>query len=239
MVRDIIYQITVFGDFTSIQPNDETIQRMITKFKDYGLLPSVFQEGIVTLSLDNLAPPKAIDRLQMVSLSKMISVLFARNQIDISKAAIDPEVGVLNTHLRELLDILGKATEGFSFTRVGFNTTSLLDHPNAFLSKKIQPSLAFYDNPNELMLRVNKRDNITFCDDLSERSNIILTVQKTKGQLLINNNRIVIDNGLVLQFDINTIPEITEPRLFAEQTKAYVLSAEQIRQTILTDLVSE
>ena len=50
MIRDIVYQISVFSDFTSIEPNDETIQSMISKFSDYRLFPAVFQEGNFTIS---------------------------------------------------------------------------------------------------------------------------------------------------------------------------------------------
>ena len=238
MVRDVIYQISVFGDFTSIKPDAETVQAMITKFSDYGLIPTVFQEQNITLS-PNTEPTIAetMNRLQMVSLEKNINVMFASNRLVVNKATTDSTTGLTGDDLNRLLDILGKAASGLSFTRIGFNTTSLMD-PTDSIMKKIQPELSYYNDPNELQLRVNKREFISIGENSIEKSNIILTVQKTMGQLLINNQPISVDNGLILQFDINTAPENSEPRLFSEQIKAYTASAEKIRQSLLNDLIS-
>ena len=239
MVQDIIYQISVFGDFTSIKPNTETVDAMITRFRDYGLLPAVFQEGSFTFP-SNTGVPKAetTNRLQMVSFEKNINVMFASNRLDINRASTDLTIGVTNDNLNELLDILNKAASGLSFTRIGFNTTSLLNNPSTSLLQKIQPRLTLYNDPNELMLRVNKRNDIAVGDNSNEQSNVILTAQKTMGQLLINNQPISVDNGLILQFDINTIAENSEPRFFSEQTNKYIVSAEYIRQSLLNDLTS-
>ena len=239
MVRDIIYQISVFGDFVSIKPNPETIQMMIVKFSDYGLIPSIFQEGTFPIfPVSEIIKTETMNRLQMVSIEKSINVMFASNRIDINRASTDLNVGITNDDLSELLDILSKAVSGISSTRIGFNVTSLLDNPGVSLMQKIEPNLTFYDNSEELMLRVNKRSDVTL-DDSSENSNVILTLQKTMGQILISNRSIPIDDKLVLQFDINTIPEVSEPRFFYEQIKKYVLSAEKIRKNISTDLISE
>jgi len=240
MIRDIFCQISIFGDFTSIKPNAETVQSMSDRFIDYGLFPAVFQEESFTFSPNpELTKSETTNRLQMVSLEKKINVMFASNRMDINKVSTDLDIGVTNDDLNELFDILSKAASGLSSTRIGFNTTSLLDNPSASLLQKVKPGLTFYDDPNELTLRVNKRNDITFSDGSSEKSNVILTMQKTMGQLLINNQPLSVDNRLILQFDINTVPETTVPRFFHEQTKAYVISAEQIRKTILNDLISE
>lgn len=239
MYRDIVCQISMFGDFTSIKPDPETVQSMLTKFSDYGLLPSIFQEGNFTLSPNpQLSKTKTTNRLQMVSLEKKINVMFASNRIDVNRTSTDLNSGVTNDDINELLDILGKAVSGLSATRIGFNTTSLLDNPSASLLQKIQPSLDFYSDPNELVLRANKRKDITFGEGSSEKSNVILTAQKTMGNLLINNQQIPVENGLILQFDINTIPENTDPRFFSANTKEYVVAANQLRNAILGNLVS-
>jgi len=243
MERDIIFQISVFGDFTSIKPDDATIQSMIAKLSDHGLLPSVFQEGNFTFSTDpKLQKTETTNRLQMVSIEKKINVRFAGNRIDINKASTDLTIGVTNDDLAVLLDILSKATVGLSFTRIGFNTTSLLDSPSAQLHQKIQPGIDFFNNSDELTLRVNKRKNISFevspNDASNETSNVILTIQKTMGQLLINNQQISIGNGFIMQFDINTTPEKSEPRLFSVHTKAYIEAAEELRQSLLKELIS-
>jgi hypothetical protein len=238
MVNDIIYQISVFGDFTSIQPSPDIIKSMINKLSKYEMLPAVFQEGSIMLSFNpELSKTETTNRLQMVSPTKSINIMFASNRIDINRTPIDISVGVSYADLTELFDILTIAVSGLSFTRIGYNTTSLLNNPPVPISKKLQPRLTHYDVLDELTLSVNKRTDITFGDHSCEKSNIILIAQKTMGQLLINNQPIAVDNGLIIQFDINTTPDVTEPRFFAEQTKAYVISAEQIRKNILDDLI--
>ena len=238
MIRDIVYQISVFGDFTSIKPSDETVKSMIAKLSDHGLLPSVFQEQSFTISADPAmtTTPEIANRLQMMSIEKNINVMFARNRIDLSKSVTDSNIGT--DDLNVLLDVLDKATSGLPFTRLAFNTTSLLDAPKDFLLQKMQPRLTFFNEPTELMLRVNKQTPIAINEDLNENSNVILLAQKTMGQLLINNSPISVDDGLILQFDINTLPEISDPRFFSAHAKGYVLGAEQVRQSLLTELLS-
>ena len=140
MARDVFCQISVFGDFTSIKPNDEIVQAMIAKLSDYGLFPAVFQEGILALSPDpKLTKSETTNRLSMVSIEKMINVLFASDRIDISRASTDLDIGVTSDEINQLLDILHKAASGLSFTRIGFNMTSLLDNPSASLLQKYSP----------------------------------------------------------------------------------------------------
>ena len=239
MIRDIFCQMSAFGDITSIRPDADTVQSMITRFSAYGLIPTVFQENNLTLSPDpSLQKSETLTRLQMVALEKRINVMFASNRIDINRASTGLRSGVSDEDVNELLDILSAAAMGLSFTRIGLNTTSLLENPTAEMLGKIQPTLTLFDNPDELMLRVNQRRNIDFGDNLRENSNVVLILQKTMGQLLINDQPIPIDNSLVVQFDINTIPENPELRFFSEQTKAYMVSAEQLRQSLLSDLDS-
>ena len=239
MVRDIIFQISVFGDFTSIIPDADTIQAMIARFSNYGLLPNIFQEQDVTFS-PNLELTKAdtMNRLQMVSFEENINVIFARNRLDINRISTDLTISLTNDDLYMLLDILNKAASGLSFSRIGFNTTSLLDNPADSIMQKIQPRISSYTNPSELQIMVNKREDVSIGESLNEKSNIILNVQKTMGQLLIMNKPLSVDKALILQFDINTAPENSEPRFFSEQTKTYVVSAEQIRRSVLRDLIS-
>ena len=239
MIQDILYQISVFGDVASIKPDIETVQSMIKRFSHYGLIPSIFQEGNLTLSHDlGLQQAETINRLQMLSLEKGINVMFASNRIDISKASVDTSTSVNQYDLNELLGIMNIATSGLASTRIAFNTTSLLDNPSVSLYQRIQPGLDIYDNPDELMFRVNKRKDIAISDVLSEKSNVILTIQKTMGQLLINNQPMSVDNGLIIQFDINTPPEVAEPRFFSEQTRMYIEAAALVKQRLLSDLIS-
>lgn len=239
MLSDIIYQVSIFGDFTSITPNDTVIQSMITTLREYELFPAIFQEGVLNISPDpNNATVQTMNRLQMISLDKMLNVMFSSNRIDISKSSVDLSVSLTDDNLNTLLDILSKATPGLSFSRIALNSTSLLDDETQYLQRKLQSGLDFYDNPNELMLRVNKRKEISIEGNHYEDSNVILTVQRTVGQIIMINQPVPIDNGVITQFDINTIAENTTLRFFSDHVKKYILSANSIRQSILNTLIS-
>jgi len=174
----------------------------------------------------------------MISLDKMLNVMFSSNRIDISKSSVDLSVSLTDDNLNTLLDILSKATPGLSFSRIALNSTSLLDDETQYLQRKLQSGLDFYDNPNELMLRVNKRKEISIEGNHYEDSNVILTVQRTVGQIIMINQPVPIDNGVITQFDINTIAENTTLRFFSDHVKKYILSANSIRQSILNTLIS-
>jgi hypothetical protein len=239
MISDIIFQISVFGDFTSITPSDTTISTMITNFKDYGLLPALFQENNLNLSPDpSLSKFETTSRLSMISVEKKLNVMFASSRIDISKTSADLTAHLMNEDLTVLLDLLRKATEGHSFTRIALNTTSMLSNPSEDIIRKLQPSLAFYSDPNELTVRLNKREDISVGNGSIECANTIITIQKTIGQLLLNNQPVSIDHGILIQFDINTLAENSSSRFSSEQAKGFVSSAEEIRQSILNQLLS-
>lgn len=239
MLWDVIYQLSAFGDITSIKPTPEIIKSMMERLSEYSLLPSVVQEMNVTIppSLESSKPP--VNRLQMISGDRGLTVMFASNRIDISKVATDFDKGVAPSELDELYKILKIVTEGLAFTRIGFNTTSILNNPSESLWKKIKPELTCYSNPIEYMLRVNERSSVDLSEGSAEMSNAILTVQKTVGQLLINNQPVSVNDGLIVQYDINTIQENMEPRFFSDQVEKYIVSAEKFRQLSLIELISQ
>ena len=240
MIPDIIFQISVFGDFTAITPNDTTINAMIANFKDYGLLPAIFQENNFNLFLPEpqLTKMETTNRLSMVSVEKKLNVMFASGRIDINKSSADLTAPLTSEDLTILLDILGKATSGQPFTRVALNTTAILNNPKYNVVQKLQPCINFYANPSELTLRLNKQIDLSIGANVTECSNVIIILQKTVGQLLLNNQPIKIDNGIIVQFDINTQAENPTPRFSVEQAKRFITSAEEIRQTIICELIS-
>lgn len=239
MIADIVYQISVFGDFLSITPNGKTITEMMANFKDYDLLPTLFQENSFNLPPDTgLAKMETKSRLSMVSIDKKLNVMFASGRLDISKSSADLTSPLSSEDTEVLLDILGKATLGRSFTRIALNTTAILNNPSDSVMGKIQPNLDFYADPNELTLRLNKRVELLISDSSNEISNAIITFQKTMGQLLLNNQPMSIDNGLIVQFDINTLAENSSARFSPEQAKMFIKSAESLRQQILGQLLS-
>ena len=64
MVIDHSYKISAFGDFSDIKPNAETMMYFFEKVKDYGLLPSVFQE--LQIKVDG-AQPVTQQRIALLS----------------------------------------------------------------------------------------------------------------------------------------------------------------------------
>ena len=142
MIADIVYQISVFGDFSSITPNDKTITEMMANFKDYGLLPNLFQENSFNLPPDpRLAKMETTNRLSMVSIDKKINVMFASGRLDISKSSADLTSPLPNEDTEVLLDILEKATFGRSFTRIALKTTAILNNPRDTVKRKLQNNL--------------------------------------------------------------------------------------------------
>lgn len=239
MRADVSYQLSVFGNFKTISPEPKTINKMMNLLKDYDMVPSVYQEGEINFSPAN--PDKlqstTVDRLSMISATNDIKISFGVERIDVTHEAKSIDNPLSKIELPRLLEILNKAVNNLSFYRIAINTTTFFDKPNSdAIIKHSKSKIKYYDNFDEFFLRVNKRDEFII-NDVEEETNLILTSQKAPEIIALNDKPFTLDNGWMIHFDINTIPEKTEDRFGIEEVSTFISQASDMKEKIISDLV--
>ena len=79
MVVDRSYKISAFGDYLDIVPDTDTMMFFLESFKEYGLVPSIFQEFRITPSSPQTI---AIQRIALLSRDSRKQVTISSNRID-------------------------------------------------------------------------------------------------------------------------------------------------------------
>ena len=87
MKIDREYKVSAFGDFSDIVPTPDNMMLLLQEFKDFGMVPSIFQE----IKIDtNGAQPISVQRLALVSNDGLEQVPIGSNRIDfIHRTATD------------------------------------------------------------------------------------------------------------------------------------------------------
>jgi hypothetical protein len=212
MFSELVYNVSVFGDFSSIIPTPESVIKMTQSLSKYNMIPTTFQEIQITPLPGVISSPQ--DRLQMLSKDNQLTVIFGANRIDINRNA-ETEGGFdknkMNDYNKIAMDILELCVDDkIRYDRIALNTISILSEltrqQSEVLLKKIQPSIDYYSSINEITLRVNKQNTLKIANNSNELINFILNFQRVSGQMVFGNKAIPLENDFVVSFDLNTNP---------------------------------
>ncbi|MEG9198753.1 hypothetical protein [Lactococcus lactis] len=239
MRADVSYQLSVFGNFKTISPDQKTINAMMTSLKEYDMVPSVYQEGEVSFSPAN--PDKlhstTVDRLSMISANNDVKISFGVERIDVTHEAKSLDDPLLQIELPRLLDILKKSIKNLSFYRIAINTNTFFDKPDSdTIIQHSKSKIKYYDNFDEFFLRVNKRDKFNI-NNVEEETNLILTSQKAPEVIALNSKQFTLDNGWLIHFDINTVPENMTDRFGIEEVSTFISQASDMKEEIISNLI--
>lgn len=246
---DRIYRISAFGDFLNIQPTPENMFFFLESFKDYGLVPSIFQE----MKIENSAlPPVPLQRIAMVSIdnsrktNERISI--ASNRMDFQITTTD-DIQLNNEQIKEINEtaynrfnvIFNKYDKKSS--RLALNTESLLTDLS---DKEVIDFMARYTNPIELYNRhamsewgtrlvVREKNNISGKEDFL---NIITIIEKT---ILLKNQdqQMIQKNGFSINIDINTVAENSSERFTSENIADFIKIATNFYDSIVSEIVGD
>jgi hypothetical protein len=221
------YQYTIFGDFSDIAPEkSEIIIKLMSLFARESFVPASFQE----LAFDQM-PPIVANRIALTNKDGLC--------INIGNKRLDVEFNYLEDgiyskmNLDEInskaIDILSTLMIEFKKTcnRIALNIIKLLDDEK---SKKI--SDAFY-NTNTVIQYYNGNKpfewNERFVsrvkgEKIGEEINIITGISKSEGTLATPKGEMKFD-GIIVQFDINTLPGNVNYRFSQESLEGFLEDA--------------
>lgn len=240
------YRASVFTD--TIEASNENIAKLLTVFMDRGFLPNVYNEQTPISGGAGVmqAPVGSYSVWELKSNDGKFVIKFGQGRIDIISMMLSPSSGI-----GDIDSFIKNADECFkmiftkyprTFNRLALASNALLKVVPEEKLKEIYLSLVspigFYsdNNPVEWNIRQVAKNNINI-NDREEVINVICSL--SRSLVTINENgHISNSNRIIIDFDINTIPENVEKRFSMEQYRSFALSALACQNRILDEYKS-
>lgn len=212
-------QINIFGDFSSIQPNMETIRSLTKNLEEFEFLPQYFQENSLTIKnvegdvVDELRSPdfSSKKRLRLSSIDENYIIEFSSNIISIN-------VRKENDKLEDEISKIASVSMGeLRSSRIGI----IIIDERDYIPDSVKPSISYYDELDELdefEIRLNRRKKINV-NNVEQLSNVIINISKP---FIFKE-----DQNKLVQYvcDINTIPENEELRFSSDDVISFFKEA--------------
>lgn len=212
-------QINIFGDFSSIQPNMETIRSLTKNLEEFEFLPQYFQENSLTIKnvegdvVDELRSPdfSSKKRLRLSSIDENYIIEFSSNIISIN---VRKENDKLEDEISKIASVsMGKLRS----SRIGI----IIIDERDYIPDSVKPSISYYDELDELdefEIRLNRRKKINV-NNVEQLSNVIINISKPFIFKEVQNK--------LVQYvcDINTIPENEELRFSSDDVISFLKEA--------------
>ena len=209
-------QINIFGDFSSIQPNMETIRSLTKNLEEFEFLPQYFQENSLTIKnvegdvVDELRSPdfSSKKRLRLSSIDENYIIEFSSNIISIN-------VRKENDKLEDEISKIASVSMGeLRSSRIGI----IIIDERDYIPDSVKPSISYYDELDEFEIRLNRRKKINV-NNVEQLSNVIINISKPFIFKEVQNK--------LVQYvcDINTIPENEELRFSSDDVISFLKEA--------------
>lgn len=242
MVVDRSYKISAFGDYLDIVPDTDTMMFFLESFKEYGLVPSIFQEFRITPSSPQTI---AIQRIALLSRDSRKQVTISSNRIDFEVKVQDDvklssdELVIINKEVEYCFQVVFEKFRKKAI-RLALNTESFVvglngEEVNNFMSKYSNPISLYNDKPLDewnTRLMVRKEQPIL---EKQETFNVITTLSKTYMQKQTDRD-LKQFMGFMVNVDINTIPENTTARFTFTSIKEFIRIADNWWDTIIAEM---
>jgi len=234
------YQFSIFGDFSDISPNNsQNVIDLLSLYKDKNFIPSIFQEIPI-----GIIPVKSNNRI-MLSNADGWNMNIGNNRVDLSMTYnekgkyADMNIGTI---IEEVKDIFKRLLELYNkkSNRIALNTTFLFDEEDG---RKINDKFTergniinFYNENkseewNERYLSQKVEEKID-----NEVINVGTALSKSSGEIGLGNKTITFNNGIILQFDINTTPKITTHRFDTQKINTFFDIAKSYKDILESDI---
>jgi hypothetical protein len=196
------YQVSLFGNYAEIAPNSENIRYFLDQFSEKGFIPNTQNEI-------NISENVNIPRLRLSKSDNSCHINLQSERIEFILANIDINVFDMpdfDVFIADCKDYIKKISQKYpnKHRRIGIMRNLFCPDQNEKFQNKFINNIPFFDNNllQEWMYNVSTRENIANGEVL----NITNTIRKIKLQIT-KNSRLTILDGILLNFDANTIDE--------------------------------
>lgn len=210
MDKILNFQLSLFGSFINIKPNNDITMRLIANLQEDCFLPGTVDIAVVDTDSKKI---NSESRLQMVSQDKFWNIVFLQERIDLNYNYVGGSICFteFNTIFEYARGILEKVFNVFPDTtgnRLAVNGKILLPEMTSeerfsFIDRFSKPLKLYGDAPiTEWNLRLNAHSSMGIAEGINEMCNSIIEIGDCFGY----------ENGsptqrILLSLDTNTIPE--------------------------------
>lgn len=224
--KGLRFQLSVFGDYTNIEPTSDNVKTLMDIFNGYQLLPTFFNEII----FDSIkGTQKQLNRLSFVSSDKSFNIAFASNRIDFIKQISDYNIGLedINEYSKYVKKILFKIIDEYSsiddFNRLSFITEYFIidieEEQKSKLYNKLTNNILFTDNIKEWSIKSVQKSIIPELEN--ENINNICLLERIQGEIINDSIKKEIDE-IKLLLDINTDAYNTKKRFNKQSITEFI-----------------
>jgi hypothetical protein len=220
------YQVSLFGNFDDISPNQETIRTFLDLFSDKGFIPNIHNEVTISLS-DNADGAKnnssTKPRLRLSSSDSSWNIIFSSERMDF--ILVNSNIGVFDMpdfagFIEDCKNFVGKIGNKYprKYRRIGVvQKISLAEKPE-YIQKKFSKNIPLFDDKPlfDWVNRISTQETIP-----NDTMNIISEIRRIKIPLLINSQQSIFD-GFLITFDINTMDENRDYRIGKDNLEHYI-----------------
>lgn len=243
MVIHQLYKISVFGDFSDIQPTTDNMLFLLNAYKDFEMVPSMYQElnfpiNSVMLQIGPVPQQSAplLQRIALMTSNTQERFILGSNRIDYEISIIDENVNNIEhfaVYNKKIYEAFNRLFEHYkkSSSRFALNTNSWIIDLSAnelreFFSRYTNPISIYQDViMDEWSTRLMTKQKKTI-DEMDEVLNIITGI--TKGLYYktddVSHGMPPVD-GFVIDIDINTIAENTANRFSSANLSTFLSEA--------------
>jgi hypothetical protein len=202
------YQVVLFGDFSKINNDTQTISMLLNSLSKYNMLPSMFTE----MEISPQSPfPVQSSRISFINPETGFNIMFGVRRIEIfQQITVEDGSNMKSVHdfaliVQDILSLLVPCLATTNFSRLAFISEYFLsntseEQKNAIYKKLINLSLT--DLPvTEWNVRSAFKD--TEPDFYNENINNLLSIERSQGMLIIQNKNLALDD-IKVTIDINT-----------------------------------
>ena len=210
MDKILNFQLSMFGSFINIKPNNEITMRLMTNLQEEHFVPGTVDVAVVDPVSKRI---NSESRLQMVSEDKFWNIVFLQERIDISYSYLggDDYYREFESVFQHAIRLLEKSFAVFPDTignRIAVNGKILLDEKNEnerekFIKRFSVPFSVYGGTEiSEWNLRFNSKTLIEVAEEVVESCNNIIELGDIIG---IENGQL--KKRILVTLDINTLPE--------------------------------
>lgn len=226
-------QLSLFGSFINIKPQNDIVIQLLTNLKEENFMPGTVDIAMVDANTKQISSES---RLQLVSEDKTLNIVFLQDRIDFNYNLIPntPQIKNIQFLVNNMATLIQKVFAAFSSTtgnRLAFNCRFLLDKMEEekmdLFIKRYSNVPSFFQSSNvaEWNMRFNNPAEVPVKGDAKEMCNRIV-------EFGIMQSAIDDSNAIGIAFDINTLADNLELRFnyenlmfFANQNIDFICSA--------------
>ncbi len=238
-------QATLFGDFTLIKPNAETIKHFMEGFPELSLIPSVLEmpETRPQMGLTFQIGPAI--RFLFRSEDGRWTITFQDERVSIAAKKDSPESSDLpnpEAFIKQALAIFASIDSRLDtgYTRLSYVTKHFLldgtqENLNTFFAKKFGESKFYSENdPRDWQFRISARK--TLASIPNEEANVITQIVRQRVSIPDELKPRIIE-GIDCTFDINTAEENQESRFTIDNFSSFLSEVSILEKELQDDIL--